>query len=86
MQIFTQMRIEATRIQSSVLTQKNSVLKNTESQSNHDKELISKANNLNPIDWGDAFDMAEQADSVHAYMELKRIGRRLYHKEEGSSI
>lgn len=47
-----------------------------------DKELISKAERLNYIDWYRAEDMANEADTDEAKIELHHIAMDLYHLEE----
>lgn len=47
-----------------------------------DKGLIAEAKKLHFSCWGEAFDLAEQADTEQARRVLKDIGIALYHKEE----
>jgi len=54
--------------------------------SERDKKMIEEAEALSPIYWGIAFDYSKIADSEEAREELKRIGKSLYHREEGDMI
>ena len=49
---------------------------------NKDLELIKRTNKLKNIEWGLAWDIAEQADTQEAKEWIISIGKSLFHKEE----
>ena len=56
------------------------------SLSDHDKNLIEKAEHTHYIDWNDVFKMAEMAESEEAAKILRTIAKGYYHREEGLNI
>jgi len=49
-----------------------------------DKNLIVKAKNLHCSDWHLCEELASQAESEEAKQEIRRLGKKLYHREEAA--